>query len=55
MYNKTSICFGFMVFFLIGCVDKIVAQSKWDVNDLIFAAILAVLSGRTLYFYKNKL
>lgn len=54
-YRITAITFSALVFFALGTIDKIIAQTKWDGLDFSFACAVAILSGITLYNYKNAL
>lgn len=54
-YKITAITFSALVFFTLGTIDKIVAQTEWDGLDFCFACAVAILSGIALYTYKNAL
>lgn len=54
-YSLTSLFMMVFVFFLCAVVDKIVAQSPWDVGDLAMVTILSISCGGLFFSYKHKL
>ena len=54
-YTTTSIVLIIAVWFLIGVVDKIVAQTPWDGLDMILTTIAAICTGAFFYCFTNKL
>jgi len=52
-YKFTSMFFGLTVFFGLGVIDKIVAQTIWDGFDVVFTIFFSIFSAITFYNYKN--
>ena len=54
-YKITTLIFGIAMFFGIGVIDKVVAQSKWDVMDIMFTILFCLFTSIYLGRHKNNI